>query len=224
MEWREVGAVAVDDKDNVYVFNRGPHPMMVFDREGNFLRSWGEGLYKRAHGAHCGARRHAVAHRRRRPHGAPVHDGGQSAADDRHPRPAHALHEPGAVQPLHAHRAFAAGRPVHLRRLRQRTRAQVLARRQAPVLVGRAGHGSRPVQPAAQHLLRRRRLGLRRRPREPPRAGVRRQRQATRRSGTTCTGRAALYMPRGKCPICYIGEMRAGHGRQSRRHPTSGRA
>ena len=52
MEWREVGAVAVDDKDNVYVFNRGPHPMMVFDRAGNFLRSWGEGLFKRAHGAH----------------------------------------------------------------------------------------------------------------------------------------------------------------------------
>jgi len=52
MEWREVGAIAVDDKDNVYVFNRGPHPMLVFDRQGNFLRSWGEGLYKRAHGAH----------------------------------------------------------------------------------------------------------------------------------------------------------------------------
>ncbi len=52
MEWREVGAVAVDGKDNVYVFNRGPHPMMVFDREGNFLRSWGEGVFKRAHGAH----------------------------------------------------------------------------------------------------------------------------------------------------------------------------
>jgi DNA-binding beta-propeller fold protein YncE len=52
MEWREVGAVAVDGKDNVYVFNRGPHPMMVFDREGSFLRSWGEGVFKRAHGAH----------------------------------------------------------------------------------------------------------------------------------------------------------------------------
>ena len=31
----EVADVAVDSKDNVYVFNRGPHPMMVFDREGN---------------------------------------------------------------------------------------------------------------------------------------------------------------------------------------------
>jgi len=52
MQWREVGSVAVDDKDQVYVFNRGPHPMMVFDREGNFLRSWGEGLFPRPHGAH----------------------------------------------------------------------------------------------------------------------------------------------------------------------------
>ncbi len=36
MQWREVGSVAVDDNDQVYVFNRGPHPMMVFDREGTF--------------------------------------------------------------------------------------------------------------------------------------------------------------------------------------------
>ena len=46
----EVGAVAVDKKDQVYVFNRGKHPMIVFDRDGNFLRSWGEGLFSRAHG------------------------------------------------------------------------------------------------------------------------------------------------------------------------------
>ena len=49
-EFRDVAAVAVDSKDRVYVFNRGQHPMMVFDREGNFLRSWGEGLFSRAHG------------------------------------------------------------------------------------------------------------------------------------------------------------------------------
>ena len=48
----EVGAVGVDKQDNVYVFNRGEHPMMVFDREGNFLRAWGEGLFPRAHGLH----------------------------------------------------------------------------------------------------------------------------------------------------------------------------
>ncbi|HYC13605.1 MAG TPA: peptidyl-alpha-hydroxyglycine alpha-amidating lyase family protein [Stellaceae bacterium] len=54
--WRygDVAAVGVDRKDNVYVFNRGPHPVIVYDREGRFLRSWGEGVFKRAHGLHMG--------------------------------------------------------------------------------------------------------------------------------------------------------------------------
>ena len=40
--FKEVAAVAVDKNDNVYVFNRGDHPVMVFELDGNFLRSWGE--------------------------------------------------------------------------------------------------------------------------------------------------------------------------------------
>ena len=48
--FKEVAAVGVDANDNVYAFNRGAHPMMVFDRHGNFLRSWGEGIFPRAHG------------------------------------------------------------------------------------------------------------------------------------------------------------------------------
>lgn len=48
--FKEVAAVGVDAKDNLYAFNRGEHPMMVFDRNGNFLRSWGEGVFPRAHG------------------------------------------------------------------------------------------------------------------------------------------------------------------------------
>jgi DNA-binding beta-propeller fold protein YncE len=51
-EFKDVAAVAVDSKDRVYCFNRGEHPMIVFDREGNFLKSWGEGRYPRAHGIH----------------------------------------------------------------------------------------------------------------------------------------------------------------------------
>jgi DNA-binding beta-propeller fold protein YncE len=54
-EFLDVAAVAVDSKDQVYVFNRGKHPMMVFDRDGKFLRSWGEGLFSRAHGLHIDA-------------------------------------------------------------------------------------------------------------------------------------------------------------------------
>lgn len=48
--FKEVAAVGVDTNDNVYAFNRGEHPMMVFDRDGNFLRSWGQGTFPRAHG------------------------------------------------------------------------------------------------------------------------------------------------------------------------------
>jgi DNA-binding beta-propeller fold protein YncE len=53
-ELMDVAAVAVDHKDRVYVFNRSEHPMIVFDRDGKFLKSWGEGLFTRAHGLHIG--------------------------------------------------------------------------------------------------------------------------------------------------------------------------
>ena len=46
----DVASVAVDSKDRIYVFNRGAHPMVVLDRDGNFIKSWGEGLFSRAHG------------------------------------------------------------------------------------------------------------------------------------------------------------------------------
>jgi DNA-binding beta-propeller fold protein YncE len=46
----DVAAVGVDRLDRVYVFHRGEHPMIVFDREGNFLKSWGEGVFLRPHG------------------------------------------------------------------------------------------------------------------------------------------------------------------------------
>ncbi len=51
---KEVAAVATDSQDRVYVFNRGEHPICVFDRDGRFLGSWGEGLFTRAHGLHIG--------------------------------------------------------------------------------------------------------------------------------------------------------------------------
>jgi hypothetical protein len=55
MSFIEATAVCVDSKDNVYVFNRGTHPVIVFDRDGNFLRSWGQDIgFTRAHGAAIG--------------------------------------------------------------------------------------------------------------------------------------------------------------------------
>jgi DNA-binding beta-propeller fold protein YncE len=56
-DWRlhDVAGVGVDRNDNVYAFHRGDHPMVVFDRAGNVQRTWGEGVFRRAHGVHMGA-------------------------------------------------------------------------------------------------------------------------------------------------------------------------
>ena len=50
----DVTGLAVDVQDRVYVLNRGIHPVIVFDRDGNLLTTWGEGLFKHAHGAGIG--------------------------------------------------------------------------------------------------------------------------------------------------------------------------
>ena len=49
-EFGWVPAVAVDSQDRVYVYSRSEHPMVVFDREGNFINSWGDDILKDAHG------------------------------------------------------------------------------------------------------------------------------------------------------------------------------
>ena len=54
MSWTEVAAVATDSQDRVFVFNRGEHPVMVFDRDGSFVTAWGEGLFARPHGITIG--------------------------------------------------------------------------------------------------------------------------------------------------------------------------
>jgi sugar lactone lactonase YvrE len=50
----DVAAVGVDRQNRVYAFNRGEHPVAVFDAEGNLLRTWGEGVFHRPHGVHMG--------------------------------------------------------------------------------------------------------------------------------------------------------------------------
>src|SRR5438552_3884154 len=52
--WTEVVGVVTDTQDRVYVFNRGEHPVMIFARDGAFIRSWGEGLFVRPHGIFIG--------------------------------------------------------------------------------------------------------------------------------------------------------------------------
>lgn len=46
----EVVGVATDSHDRAYIFDRGEHPVTVFDRDGRFVMSWGDGLFLRPHG------------------------------------------------------------------------------------------------------------------------------------------------------------------------------
>lgn len=50
----EITATACDASNRVYVFNRGPHPVLRFDADGTFLGSWGEGVFARPHGITLG--------------------------------------------------------------------------------------------------------------------------------------------------------------------------
>lgn len=48
--WTEVTAVATNSKDEVFLFSRGPDPIMIFSPDGSFIDSWGRGLFVRPHG------------------------------------------------------------------------------------------------------------------------------------------------------------------------------
>ncbi len=43
-------AVAVDSQDQVYLFHRGTTPILCFDRDGKFVRGWGDDLIQAPHG------------------------------------------------------------------------------------------------------------------------------------------------------------------------------
>ncbi len=52
--YQEATAVAVDSGDNVYVYNRGGHAVIVYDRDGKMLRSWDEDVPGTPHGIAIG--------------------------------------------------------------------------------------------------------------------------------------------------------------------------
>ena len=56
VNFQECPGVACDSNDNVFVLTRGEQPIMVFDRDGNYMRSFGEGLFSdnRTHGLYIG--------------------------------------------------------------------------------------------------------------------------------------------------------------------------
>jgi DNA-binding beta-propeller fold protein YncE len=45
----DANAVAVDSQDRVYVFNRGPHPMLIFKADGSPIGGWGDGEFVNPH-------------------------------------------------------------------------------------------------------------------------------------------------------------------------------
>ncbi|MGD0329628.1 MAG: peptidyl-alpha-hydroxyglycine alpha-amidating lyase family protein [Nitrososphaeria archaeon] len=50
VEFLDVCGIAVGRQDQVYILNRGKYPLMVFNRDGDLISSWGEGYFNRAHG------------------------------------------------------------------------------------------------------------------------------------------------------------------------------
>ena len=48
--FEETPGVAVDAREHVYVFHRGPHSIIEFSKEGTVARSWGDGVFVRPHG------------------------------------------------------------------------------------------------------------------------------------------------------------------------------
>jgi DNA-binding beta-propeller fold protein YncE len=53
--YTQVAGVAVDSRDRVLILCRGEHPIIVFSREGEFIESWGEGIFANVHGAYVDA-------------------------------------------------------------------------------------------------------------------------------------------------------------------------
>ena len=45
-----VSAIAADSGDRLFLFHRGKKPIVVLDRDGKYLRSWGDDMVKTAHG------------------------------------------------------------------------------------------------------------------------------------------------------------------------------
>ena len=45
-----VAAMAINSQGHFFVFNRGPHPLLEFTREGHFVRFMAEGMIQQAHG------------------------------------------------------------------------------------------------------------------------------------------------------------------------------
>lgn len=47
--WQQMSGVDIDSKGDVYALQRTPSQVMIFNSKGKFLRSWGDGMFPKAH-------------------------------------------------------------------------------------------------------------------------------------------------------------------------------
>jgi DNA-binding beta-propeller fold protein YncE len=47
--WQDMSGIDVDARGNIYTLQRTPSIVRIFDAKGRFLRSWGEGMFTKAH-------------------------------------------------------------------------------------------------------------------------------------------------------------------------------
>ena len=144
-----VSHVAVDSKDRVYFYQpRKDPPVLVFDREGRFLRGWGSQRFRDAHGIFVGPEDHLYLCNRDEHEVLKVTPEGASCWQLGHRgRPAAA----GAVQSPGRRGRVIGRRDLRRRRLRQLGGASVLGRGQHLGSWGAPG-SARAVHHAARHL------------------------------------------------------------------------
>jgi DNA-binding beta-propeller fold protein YncE len=49
MEFASVASVEIDDEGHIFVLHRADPPILEFDQDGNFIRAFGDGLFRRSH-------------------------------------------------------------------------------------------------------------------------------------------------------------------------------
>ncbi len=64
IEVDQLASAAIDSRGHLFLLNRGKEAVLEFDERGAFVRSFGAGLFQRAHSLTIDARGHFVDHRR----------------------------------------------------------------------------------------------------------------------------------------------------------------
>ena len=209
MKLGPVSAVATDSADRVYVFHRGKRPILVFDKDGKFLRSWGDDLVKTAHGLRIDhddnvwitdIGNHLVM--KFDPDGKLLLTLGKKDQPGDGPDQ---FNKPTDVAVAPTGEFYVSDGYGNSRVVKFSKDGKYLKE------WGKKGTGEGRVQPAARHLPGRQGPGLRRRPREQPRPGLRRRRQVPRPvEGERC---AVWAVPGGRRPLAggrRPGQRRAG--------------